>query len=134
MAHYVVVTTASWLAPDGTTQPAGTVVNRIIADPGFNPGPGMELVADTGQVMYQPQWPVGTISPTALFIARFSSAEQAAVVGNTATLALWLTLLAYQEIDVSDARVVAGMAALAAAGVVTSARATQILNLGVSSP
>ena len=51
----VVQCTAPCQAADGTTQPTGTFLNRIYADPAtFNPGPGLTLIPDTGQAIYVP--------------------------------------------------------------------------------
>ena len=77
--------------------------------------------------------PATTLSVSG-FIARFSPAEQTAIAGNPATLTFWLTLVAYPSIDVTDPRLVGGMAALVAANAITTARAAQIINLAIASP
>lgn len=125
--NYVLVCTAPCIASDGTTQPAGTVVNRIIADPTFSPGAGLSLQADTGQAMYAPPAAPVTTIPTVAYVARFTQAEQLAIVANQSGLALWLQLLAYQSIDLTNSLVTGGMAELVGLNLVTQARATVIL-------
>ena len=58
--QYVVTCSAPCLAPDGTTQPAGTALNRIVASAGFSPGAGLALVPDIGQALYLPPMPATT--------------------------------------------------------------------------
>ena len=53
MAVYLVLTTAA--LPSGT--PAGAAVNRIEADPAFQPGPGLTLLLDDGRELWAPPAP-----------------------------------------------------------------------------
>ena len=130
--NYVVTCTAPCVASDGTTQPAGTVLNRILADPTFNPGPGLSLQPDTGQAVYvPPPAPVTTISALA-FIGRFTTAEQSALMSANP---MWgLQIAAAGTVDVTDPRVIAGIDAAVKAGALTQSRMTQILNLAIASP
>ena len=64
------------VASDGTLQPAGTVVNRIVAAPGTNLGPSYTLVPDTGQAIYAPP-------PSALTPAQQAAATLAAGLSIT---------------------------------------------------
>lgn len=59
---YVIVCSSSCIASDGTTQPPGTILNRIVADPSFDPGTGLTLQSDTGQVVYAPAAPALTVT------------------------------------------------------------------------
>ena len=130
--NYVVTCTTSCTALDGTTQPAGTVINRILADPTFNPGPGLSLQPDTGQAVYvPPAKPQTTISALA-FIGRFTTAEQSAL--TTANPMWGLQIAAAGTVDVTDPRVIAGIDAGVKAGALTQSRMTQILNLAIASP
>jgi hypothetical protein len=135
---YVVQCTASCVAIDGTTQPAGTALNRIVADPDtFNPGTGLTLVPDTGQAIYQP--PVVAKQIGALdFIGRFTTAEQQAIQSagqSNWQVQLWMTQLAAAgTVNVTDTRVTTGMAQLVTLGLLTQQRSDQILNLGTKSP
>ncbi len=129
---YVVTCTAPCTAPDGTTQPAGTVINRILADPTFDPGPGLSIQPDTGQAVYAPPpAPITTISALA-FIGRFTAAEQSAMMASNP---MWgLQIAAAGTVDVTDPRVIAGLQAAVKAGVLTAARGAQVLNLAAASP
>jgi hypothetical protein len=129
---YVVVCTAPCTAPDGTTQPAGTAVNRIVADPDFNPGDGLSLVADDGRPIYAPT----TIAPTTIdalsFIRRFTSAERLALMSADP---VWGVMIAAAgQIDVTNAELISDIQAAVTAGGLTQARATQILDLTRASP
>jgi len=132
--QYVVICTAPCVASDGTTQPVGTVLNRILASPGFVPGSGLSIVTDAGQTAYAPPVAVPTVITTAQYVARFAPSERTAIMATPASLNLWLTLLAYTSIDVTDPQVTAGVAALVSANLLTAARGAQILNLAVASP
>lgn len=75
--------------------------------------------------------PVTTISALA-FIGRFTPAEQSALMSANP---MWgLQIAATGTVDVTDPRVIAGLDAAVKAGVLTQARATQVLNLAVASP
>lgn len=42
------------IASDGTIQPKGTALNRIVAAADFNPGAGLKLALDDGRPVYAP--------------------------------------------------------------------------------
>ena len=136
--NYVVTCSGPCVASDGTTQPTGTVINRILADPTFNPGAGLTLQPDTGQAIYAPPAAVPTTIAPEDFINRFSVAEQQAIVTATQTnwqLQLWMNkLTASSSVDVTDPRTTGGIQALVSAGLLTAARGVQVLNLAVTSP
>ena len=50
MGSYLIITDAA--APGGA--PAGTAVNRIVADAGFAPGAGYSLIVDDGRELWSP--------------------------------------------------------------------------------
>ncbi len=130
--NYVVTCTAPCVASDGSTQPAGTVLNRIVADPGLSPGTGLALAPDTGQLVYAPPpKPVTTIGALA-FIRRFTPAEQLALTAANPT---WgIQIAAAGTITVTDKTLIADMTAAVTAGALTQARMTQVLDLAVVSP
>lgn len=74
-----------------------------------------------------PAPPPQTVIPRAAFTDRFMPAEKAAIVGTPKLLALWLELLGYDQIDVTDPRVVGGVSQLVAGGAVAPERAASIL-------
>lgn len=79
-----------------------------------------------------------TVISSLVFISRFSPAEEQAIMTASQTswaITLWITQMsAAGTIDVANTMVLAGMAALVTAGLITSERSTQILNLAVASP
>ncbi len=91
--------------------------------------PGWSYEGGTFTAPVIPAEPV-TFTPLE-FIERFTTDEQAAI--STAALAnadlnLWLAkAMGAQEIDPTDTRTVAGMAALVAAGLISEQRKTEIL-------
>lgn len=107
--NYVVTYAAPCVASDGTTQPAGTVVNRILADPTFNPGMGLTLQPDTGQAIYSPPVQVPTSIQSLAFISRFTPAEQSALM--TANPMWGIQIVAAGTVDVTDPRVIDGIQA-----------------------
>ena len=130
--NYVVACAASCVAADGTTQPAGTVLNRIVADPGFSPGTGLALAPDTGQAVYTPPPKKVTTIGALEFIDRLTPTEQAAFMSANP---MWgLQIAAAGTVNVTDPRVITGMAAGVKDGAITQARVTQVLNLAVASP
>ena len=130
--NYVVICTAPCVASDGTTQPPGTVINRILADPTFDPGPGLSLQPDTAQAVYAPPPPPVTTISALAFIGRFTAAEQSALMSANP---MWgLQIAAAGMVDVTDPRVIAGIDAAVKAGALTQSRMTQILNLAIASP
>jgi hypothetical protein len=71
------------------------------------------------------------------FFDRFTTAELAALVANTTALAIIVKMLAYganRLLDTTDPVITGYMAQAVAAGLITSARSAQILNLAVNSP
>jgi hypothetical protein len=137
-ANYVVVCATTCTAFDGTTQPAGTALNRIIADPTFNPGPGLALIPDTGQSIYAPPPPAPTIIAPLDFMSRLTPAEQTAIAtagqSNAQILLFLLKLSGATQVDVTDPLTVAGVNAMVSAGLLTAPRGAQILNLLQASP
>ena len=131
-SSYVLVC-ASPCEVDGTTQPAGTALSRVIWD-GSTPfaPPGMNVVPDTGQTLYTPTLSAPTTISALAFIQRFTAAEQTALMAANST---WGVMIAAAgTIDVTNALLIAQMQAAVTAGALTQARVTQILNLADSSP
>ena len=119
---------------DGTMQPAGTVLGRILWDgtAAYVPPPGEQAVPDTGQPIYQPVMPHPTSIPDGAFLARFTAAERAAVqqaaVAQPATIGVGLTQgMVAGAVNLTDPALKAWMDGLVAGGVITSARETAIL-------
>lgn len=134
---------ASCHAADGTTQPAGTALGRIVWDghaPYAAPA-GEQVVPDDARAVYQPARRRGasTIITASAFLARFSPAEQAAVqqaaAAQPATIGVGLTTgLAAGTINLTgcaaacaDPKLRPWMDSLVAAGAITAARETEIL-------
>jgi len=109
----------------------GNAVNRIVADPGFVPGPGLTTIPDDGRALYVPPTPNPTTISKVAFLARFTSTELLAIASAAQTqpaINSWLiTAQAYDQINLLDPTTIAGVEALAAAGLITSERATVIL-------
>ena len=128
-------------APDGTTQPAGTVLGRILWDghAAYTPPSGEQVVPNAGQLPYQPVVPHPTTITSAAFLARFTTAEQAAVQSAAAaapgTIGVGLTIGMVQgTVNLAgcpgacvNAQLKAWMDGLVSAGAITSARETAIL-------
>jgi hypothetical protein len=130
--NYVVVCTAPCVADDGTTQPAGTVLNRITWD-GHAPlglPAGLAVQPDTGQARYDPTKP-NTVISASDFIARFTIPEQVAIATaaqTNASIGVWQTkLAAATTVDLTDPAVKAALDELVTAGLLTQARETAIL-------
>jgi hypothetical protein len=137
-ATYVLVCATSCVASDGTTQPAGTALGRVVWDGAatFHPT-GMNVVADTGQALYTPTPPIVTTVPVFQFFARFTAAEFNALMANSTAAGIIARLNAYganAPINVVDPIITGYMAQAVTAGLITQTRSTQILNLAVSSP
>ena len=126
-SNYALVCTAPCVASDGTTQPAGTVLGKVLANPDWNPGAGKQIVPDTGQAVYVPipSPPPVTINTDAL-IGRFTNAELAAIAGNPNMLGGLIRVLSQQTITLTSAQITTTLTALVTAGVLTQARATAI--------
>ena len=125
-------------APDGTTQPPGTAMATIIWDghTAYTAPAGEQAVPFTGQPIYQPH---PTTITSAQFLARFTSAEQAAVEGAAAaapgTIGVGLTVgmvtgtvnLAGCPTACQNVQLKAWMDGLVTAGAITAAREVAIL-------
>ena len=148
MTQHLIVLVAPAVMSDGSAQPAGTALNRVMCAADWVPTPAsvpncpagasLALAADDGRALWQP----APIAPTTIgpydFIQRFTPAEQEAIQkaaqGNW-QIQLWMTQLAASgAVDVTSATLQTGLAALEAAGLLTSARAAQIVSLGEPSP
>lgn len=138
--RYAIVCTASCVAPDGTTQSSGAVLGIVLWDgvSQWQPPPNTLAVPFAGQKPYVPAPSVATTVGSYDFINRFSAAEQQAIqtaAQSNWQLQIWMTqLAAVGSVDVTTAKIQSGVAALVAAGLVTQARAAQVMNLAVSSP
>lgn len=141
-ATYVLVCgPAPCTAPDGTTQPAGTALGRILWDghAAYTPPAGEQVVPDTGQAIYQPPPPHPTTITSAAFLARFTTTEQAAVQSAAAaapgTIGVGLTIgMVTGTVDLAgcpsacqNTVLKTWMDGLVAAGAITAARETAIL-------
>ena len=137
-ATYLVVCSTVCTASDGTTQPAGAALNRVMADPSWSPGAGLALIADDGRALYAPTTPVSTMIAPLAFRNRFTPAERQGIItaGRTSAAVqdVYDSLLAAIQVDVTDPTTIAGIQALEAAGLIAAGRAAQVLNLAVSSP
>jgi hypothetical protein len=131
--RYVVQCTAACTASDGTSQPAGTNIIRVLADPAtFAPGAGLVLVPDTGQALYAPPAPAPLTIDALAFIRRFTSTEQQTL---QAADPLWgLQIAAAGMINVTDPTLLASMQQAVSQGLLTQGRMAQVLNLSVASP
>lgn len=138
-ATYALECTASCTAGDGTTQPAGTILGLVIWDghSTWTPPSGLEAVLYTGQTVYVPTQPTPTTIPVFAFFGRFTSAEFNGLMANSTAAGIIAKMVAYgvqQPINVTDPIIAGYMAQAVSAGLLTSARSAQILNLAVSSP
>ncbi len=135
---YVTVCAKPCVAPDGTTQPAGTALARVMANPGWNPGANMVLVPDTGQNLYRVPAPAPTNISSYDFMLRFTPFEQQAIqtaAQSNWQIQLWMTMIASKHrLNVADPKITGGMQALVSAGLLTAARSAQILDLNQTSP
>ena len=125
------------VAADGTTQPQGTYLAQISWDgvSTYQPA-GLNVVAYTGQTIYVPAAPVPSALPGWQVWARFTAAEQAAVMAYTACgyCGTIITVATNPYVSAADPTIQGYFATLVSKSLLTSARATQILNFGVSSP
>lgn len=87
---------------------------------------------------YQAPAPALTSIPPLDFMARFTPAEQSAIAtaaqGNAALMLFLLKMTAAAEVHPSDALTQAGVQAAVSAGLLTPARAAQVLDLSRASP
>ena len=133
-SSWAVICTAPCIAQDGTTQPAGTVVQKIWWDgvSNWTPPANAQVVPDTGQTLYTPPPVAPTTIDSLDFINRFTTAEQTALM---AADPLWgVQIAAAGMITVTNPQLLTEMQAAVAAGALTKARMTQVLNLAVTSP
>lgn len=121
-------------ASDGTTQPAGTALNRILWDgrTPFSAPPGELVTPDDGRAIYAPKVPHPTTILSIAFLDRFTAAEQGAVQQAAAaaptTLGVGLTTgLAAGTIDLTSPTLKTWMDGLVSAGAITAARETAIV-------
>jgi len=118
---------------------AGAVDNVIIADPASPPS-GVDCSNPAAQIgwtyangVFTPATPPVVYATTGLtflqFMALFSAAEQAAIVGSADPQVKLFTLMASGagSIDLSNPEVVAGVTYLGAQGLIASGRAATIL-------
>lgn len=134
MREYLIVCTSPYLASDGTTQPVGTAINRVMWDgvTPYSPGLGLSLVPDDGRTIYQPAMPVPTTIGALAFIERFPPATLAPLM---AANPVWGVLIAAsQTINVTDPTLLGYMHAAVASGALTQAQMTQVLDLSIISP
>ena len=138
--EYLVITTAPWTAPNGDIVPVGVAINSISADSSFDPGPGLALQIAAGQPWYSPRQSivVPTTIATLAFMQRLTVAERQAIIVAARTSSAiqdWRDMvLAVAQVDVTDPLTIAGINSMAAAGLLTTARSAQILDLSRASP
>lgn len=139
-ASWAVVCTTPCVASDGTTQPVGTVLQKVWWDPAtpWKLPANTQVVPDTGQAVYTPPPPPITVIASEDFFSRFTAAEQQAIMTAAQTnwqVNLWLArATAAGTMDVTSPSVTAGMAQLVSAGLITSSRSSQIVDLKQTSP
>lgn len=136
-SNWAIVCTATCTAPDGTSQPAGTMIGKIWWDgvTAWTPPPNTNAVAFTGQTLYAAASNVTVISGAQLW-QRFTPAEQAALLAySSGTFAATAISLATSvAISSQDPVIIADFATMVADNIITSARSTKILNFNQSSP
>ena len=138
--EYLVVTTAPWTATNGEVVPVGMAINSIEADSSFDPGAGLALQIAAGQPWYVARQSivVPTTVATLAFMQRLTVAERQAIImaaRSNAAIQDWRDMvLAVAQVDVTDPLTIGGMNGMAAAGLLTAARAAQILDLSRASP
>lgn len=123
----------SWVTLDASGAVTGFAANAAPV-----PSTGWTEVADDDPRIAAFLIRAPTTISAAGFLARFTSAEQAAIQAAAATnasIALGLTMgLAAGVVYVSSPTVQAWMQGLVAAGVLTAARSAQVLDLAQASP
>lgn len=109
----------------------GLCANAPPTDGAGNADPSFTLVSDDDPriaAFYTQLAEHPTAIPLAAFVARFTSAEQAAIVVNPQGLQLWLTLLGYgPTIDLTATLLATSMQVLVTLDLITQARATALL-------
>lgn len=136
---YALQCSAPCVASDGTTQPAGTILPGMLTRwdgvTPWTPPPGFTAVVYTGQGIYQPTVAAPNIITGYLLWKRLTTAEQNALIGKGASFTnIALLYIANPSVSVTDPQTISDFAALVTAGVLTSQRRDQILNLAVSLP
>ena len=119
---------------NGVVYPAGARVNAIVYDgvAPYTPDADLVLADDGGGPIHQPPQPPRTTIPAFDFIDRLTSPEQA---GFMAAKPMWgVQIAALGTVDVTNPTLIADVNAAVAGGLLTQARATQIMNLAVASP
>lgn len=126
------------IASDGTTQPVGTYFSPTISYDGiatYHP-PGMNVVLYTSQTLYVPVAPAPAALTGAQLWARFTTAEQNAIMafGSCSYCATIITVATSPYVSSADPTIQGYFTTLVSGGLLTPARGTQILNFGVISP
>jgi hypothetical protein len=132
MPSLLLVTTGTWIDPDGISQPAGTVVNRIAWDgvSTYTPPPGFAFRTDLKESIWR-SLPGPFRQSLAELLDRFTQPEKIALYA--ARTSAWqvddvLTKLAAGgPIEANEPRMVVYMTALVTRGVLTAPRAAAIL-------
>jgi hypothetical protein len=137
-ATYAVVCTAPCVAPDGTTQPAGTTLNFVRWDPAVpwlpadaagNPAL-VHAVPFAGQTIYAPPVPVATIIPGIVLWNRMVTGEQTGfenyVIAHPMALPTFVQIIT-GTIDLTSPVTASWFAFMVTAGLITSQRATIVL-------
>lgn len=115
-------------------------VTALAAWPPADTAGWTQLAADDPRIAAFLAVPPPTQIASYAFIQRFATAEQQAIVQASQAaggwqIVLWLHMLAAAgTVDVTQTAVTGGMAALVTAGLLTSARSAQVLDLAVASP
>lgn len=122
---YEVICSVPCQLSDGQTHPAGTVVNRISAEPNFDPGQGLALQVNANRPIWSKAQDAPTTIETGDFVARFTTQEIAAVMAWNPAMVFQVS--SAKTIDVTSPRLRAGLAAAVAAGALTKARVDQLL-------
>ena len=145
-ASYDAVCPATCMAPDGTSQPPGTVLFRFLWDkqaayvPRDAAGNALTPTLDAAQTVpvYAPAAPAPTTIAPLDFMARLTASEQTAITtagqSNAQVMLFLLKLAGAQQVDATDPLTIAGVNAMVAANLLTQVRATQILDLSQPSP
>ena len=120
----------SFLLIDNAT---GHALNRVVLVQGsaFTAPDGQTLIPDDERALYAPPVVNPPLIPRSAFLGRFAPGELLAIATaaqTNAAIAVWtLTAQSFENIDLMDPQTVAGVNALAGAGLITAARAAAIL-------
>jgi hypothetical protein len=126
------------VAADGTTQPVGTYFSPTISYDGiatYHPA-GMNVVLYASQTLYVPTAPAPAALTGAQLWARFTTAEQNAIMAYTSCgyCGTIITVATSPYVSSADPTIQGYFTTLVSNGLLTPARRTQILNFGVASP